>query len=112
MKRYVLHGAIFVAAVLIAATAHCQVPAGSGDPETGRAFALQACTPCHVVSTRQVSPRRFAIGPDFDVVANAATTTPSGLHAFLSTPHPTMPNLILTRQEQMDVIAYIMSLKR
>jgi hypothetical protein len=59
-----------------------------------------------------VSPRRFAVGPDFDVRANAETTTPSGLHAFLSAPHPTMPNLILTRQEQIDVIAYIMSLKR
>jgi mono/diheme cytochrome c family protein len=83
-----------------------------GDPATGQAFALQACTPCHVVSRRQVSPPRFAVAPSFDAIANAPTTTPSGLHAFLSTPHPTMPNLILSPEEQRNVIGYIMSLKR
>lgn len=98
--------------VLVAGQAIAQPADEHGDPGTGRAFALQVCTPCHVVSRRQLSPPRFAVAPTFEAVANAPTTTASGLHAFLSTPHPTMPNLILSRQEQRDVIAYIMSLKR
>lgn len=97
---------------LAAQIAVAQTPDDQGDPATGRAFALQVCTPCHVVARKQLSPPRFAVGPSFDSIAKAATTTPSGLRAFLSTPHANMPNLILTRQEQRDVIAYIMSLKR
>jgi mono/diheme cytochrome c family protein len=92
--------------------ADAQTQGGQGNAAAGRAFALQVCTPCHVVSRHQLSPPRFAVGPTFDAIANDATTTPSALHAFLSTPHPTMPNLILTRREQRNIIAYIMSLKR
>jgi mono/diheme cytochrome c family protein len=102
-----------IAGILFAiGTADAQAQRGQGDAAVGRAFALQVCTPCHVVSRHQLSPPRFAVGPAFDAIANDATTTPSGLHAFLSTPHPTMPNLILTRLEQRNIIAYIMSLKR
>lgn len=100
-----LTGALVIGQVAQAADEH-------GDPAIGRAFALQACTPCHVVSRRQLSPPRFAVAPSFDAIANADTTTPSGLRAFLSTPHPTMPSLILSPEEQSDIIEYIMSLKR
>jgi hypothetical protein len=34
------------------------------------------------------------------------------LRAFLQTPHPTMPNLMLTPDETDDVIAYLLTLKR
>jgi hypothetical protein len=34
------------------------------------------------------------------------------LQVFLVTPHPTMPNLVLTDSEAADVIAYILSLKK
>ncbi len=101
-----------LAGVLLAIQAVAQTADEHGDRSAGRAFALQVCTPCHVVSRRQLSPPRFAVAPTFDAIANASTTTASGLHAFLSTPHPTMPNLILFRREQRDVIAYIMGLKR
>lgn len=81
-----------------------------GDPVAGRAFALEACTPCHTVATDQLSPPRFAVAPDFRAIANTRAMTETALHAFLSTPHPTMPNLILSQHEQDDVIAYILSL--
>ena len=111
MRMLPLYGGM--AGVLFAiAVGDAQTERGHGNAAAGRAFALQVCTPCHVVSRDQLSPPRFAVGPTFDAIANDATTTPSGLHAFLSTPHPTMPNLILTRGEQRNIIAYIMSLKR
>lgn len=94
---------------LVGATAFAQVP---GDAKKGRAFALEVCTPCHVVAENQLSPRRLATAPDFRAIANARGMTETSLHAFLSTPHPSMPNLILSQVEQDDVIAYILSLRR
>ncbi len=82
-----------------------------GDPIAGRAFALEVCTPCHRVATDQLSPGRFAVAPDFRAIANTRAMTETALHAFLSTSHPSMPNLILSQHEQDDVIAYIVSLR-
>jgi hypothetical protein len=39
-----------------------------------------------------------------------ASTTSTSLNAFLSTPHPSMPDYALSRQEIADVSAYILSL--
>ena len=38
--------------------------------------------------------------------------TSSALHAFLATPRPTIPNLILDPQETEDVVAYILTLRK
>jgi cytochrome c len=105
----VIFGACLVAAAI---PAGAQNPPSEGNPAAGRAFALQACTPCHVVSPKQLSPGRFATAPDFQAIANTRAMTASALHAFLSSPHPTMPSLILSRQEEKNVIAYILSLRR
>lgn len=83
----------------------------TGDPAAGKAFALEVCTPCHVVAPRQISPRRFAVAPDFQAIANTSAMTKMALHAFLTSPHPTMPNLILSAEEERNVIAYILSLQ-
>lgn len=77
----------------------------------GRAFALHVCTPCHVVGSGQISPRRFAVAPDFHAIANTRGMTETALHAFLSSSHPTMPNLILSQKEQDNVIAYLLGLR-
>ena len=53
---------------LVGATAFAQVP---GDAKKGRAFALEVCTPCHVVAENQLSPRRLATAPEFLGIANA-----------------------------------------
>lgn len=111
MKQKTVFGMIFAFAASLAFSADAQPATDGGDPCAGREFALQTCTPCHVVSSKQRSPPRFAVAPSFDAIANHDTTTASGLHAFLSTPHPTLPNLLLTSREQADVIVYIMSLK-
>ncbi|MBV8614169.1 MAG: hypothetical protein JOY66_10420 [Acetobacteraceae bacterium] len=83
----------------------------SGDPAAGKAFALQVCTPCHVVAPDQLSPQRFAVAPDFNAIANTPAMSPMALHAFLSGAHPTMPNLVLSPDEERNVIAYILSLR-
>ena len=82
-----------------------------GDRRAGLAFAREVCTPCHIVAPDQLSPPRFASAPDFHGIANAPGMTELSLHAFLSSPHPSMPNLSLSQKKQDDVIAYILSLR-
>ncbi len=83
-----------------------------GDPAAGQAYALETCAQCH-----NVTARRFRIlgtfgAPDFYAVANAKTTTGTGLTVFLTTPHARMPNLIIAPEDRRNVIAYILSLRR
>jgi len=110
--RLLRAGLVFAIAATAASGAWAQGTDGEGSPGAGRRFALEVCTPCHVVAPRQVSPRRFATAPDFRAIANLSSTTAASLSAFLQTPHPTMPNLILTPEETRNVVSYILSLRR
>jgi len=81
-----------------------------GDPEAGGRLAREVCAACHVVAEDQmIDP---AVGPWFIDIAQHPATTALSLRAFLQTPHATMPDLILTREETEDIIAYILTLKR
>jgi hypothetical protein len=82
-----------------------------GNPVNGRELAREACNPRHRVSRRSTSPRRFVIAPDFTAIANTSGMTTTALKAFLATPRPKMPNLILTQEEAADIVAYILSLR-
>lgn len=97
---------------LAAAPAHAQLALPSGNPEKGRAFALEACSVCHVVAPGQRVSPRIANAVPFQRVANTEGMNGMKLQAILSTPHRVMPNLILTPEEAADVIAYILSLRQ
>lgn len=86
--------------------------ADAQDVAAGHALAREACRSCHVVDRVDPKPRLLTIGPPFVEIANTPGMTVMALHAFLATPHPKMPNLILTGREAADVIAYIRSLRR
>ena len=114
--RMLLTGTILVVS-LSASVAFGQAPFVGGNATKGKAFALGTCTPCHVVAHGQRSPERFspersADAPSFSAIANTKGMTATSLAAFLSSPHPTMPNLILSADEQRDVISYILGLGR
>ena len=83
-----------------------------GDPAAERTYALGICAQRHNVPVR--SARIFGSfgAPDFYAPANAKTTSMLGLNASLMTPHPTMPNLMITPEDRRNVIAYILSLRR
>ncbi len=112
MKRLMLAAGLGVALGLASLAANAQGSAQMGDLNTGRSFALQTCTPCHVVSPRQLAPPRFAVAPSFQSIADLPSTTSLSLQTFLVTPHPTMPNLVLSADEVGNVVAYILSLKK
>ena len=81
-----------------------------GDPANGAAIARSICAECHAVDVAQTrSPNAKA--PRFATVAKTPGMTPTALRVWLQSPHPTMPNLILSEPQKDDVIAYLLSLK-
>lgn len=91
------------------------VPAGAanlpGDVVSGRTLIEKSCSECHSVSAAERRKRSYR-APGFDEVAAKPQTTAISLRAFLQSPHPSMPNFILTPEERDDAIAYILSLKQ
>ena len=89
----------------------CALPAFAaekGDAKAGLEFAMEFCSSCHAVAGGY-SP--LAAATPFKEVADRPGMTGTALAVFLQTSHPTMPNLILDKQDMLDVIAYIQSLK-
>ena len=99
------------ASILAASGSAANAQDTSGNPEAGRVFARRVCSSCHAVTAEQASQRTIAIGPDFQTIANTSGLTATALRAFLQTPHPKMPNLILTPEQWADVIAFVLSLR-
>ena len=97
---------LVLAPALFAASSFAQT---ASETATGRQLAIRMCADCHRVTAQQAAPRGTA--PSFAAIANLTSTTQMALHAFLSTPHANMPNLVLKPQEQNEVIAYILSLR-
>jgi len=96
-------------AVLLGAAAGANAQS-YGDAEKGRAFAQRACAECHaVLKGQQQSPHPVA--PSFTRIAQTPTISGIALEVLLTTPHETMPNLVLSADERANVIAYIQTLK-
>lgn len=81
----------------------------SGDPQEGRVLAERSCASCHGIDAKTRSPDPRA--PAFRRVAQTPGMTAVALRAALQTSHRTMPNIVLSKQERENVIAYILSLK-
>lgn len=82
-----------------------------GDRKAGFAYADQVCSECHAVRGGQrVSPHERA--PSFETVANSRGMTEMALRVWFQSPHPSMPNLLLSEKQGDDLVAYILSLKK
>jgi len=75
----------------------------------GRVLAQRECAACHGVTPG--APSRAAGAPNFTAVAITPGMSPLALRVALQTPHPSMPNLVLSPDELRDIAAYIMSLR-
>ena len=102
---------VMLASILVASTLAANAQEASGDSEAGRVYAREVCSPCHAVTAEQATQRMIAIAPDFPAIANTPGLTATALRAFFQTPHPKMPNLILTPEQSADVIAFLLSLR-
>lgn len=79
-----------------------------GDPEHGRGLVRQWCVTCHVVGQ---DGRGADVGPALPILLQDNLRTPDEIRGWLANPHPSMPDLSLTRQEIEDVVAYLESLR-
>ena len=89
-----------------------QLAAGQelGEASAGYDYATKICAGCHAIQKgANASPNEKA--PPFEAVANTRGMTEMALRVWFQTPHPTMPNLMMTARQKDDVIAYISSLK-
>lgn len=81
-----------------------------GNRLRGHEMARQNCAECHAVEDNDArSPNPDA--PTFRTIAAVPGMTALALTAALNTSHRSMPNILLTREEQANLIAYILSLK-
>ncbi len=84
----------------------------TGSVEEGRRLALGVCAECHEVAEKQRPPRPPVPNvPSFYDLSDDPAVTPYYLRAFFRTPHRNMPNIMLSRDETDNIIAYIQSLK-
>lgn len=81
------------------------------DVEAGKHIAQTWCSGCHRITAEDSKTGSDAV-PSFSSIAQEESTTSISLAAFLSTPHPRMPNYALSRTEMRDVSAYILSLRK
>lgn len=75
----------------------------------GRALAEQWCAGCHLVSPEQTVGGDGA--PAFATIAADTTKSDAALAAWISDPHPPMPNPGLSRDQIDAVIAYLRSIR-
>ena len=104
LNKYGLAALFLVSGASVASTQNL------GDAKSGLVYAEGVCAECHAVKRGQrVSPHERA--PAFQVVANSRGMTELALRVWFQSPHPSMPNLMLTEKLSDDLIAYILSLK-
>jgi mono/diheme cytochrome c family protein len=76
------------------------------DVAQGERIAKRWCAACHIVANDQTQA-----SADVAPFADAARhKTNAELAAFLTDPHPKMPDMSLTREEIADLVAYMRSL--
>jgi len=92
--------------------------AQEGDAEAGQALAVEVCASCHAVLPGEgvdpdpdPLPFQKLVPLPFEDIANTPGVTETVLTVWLTTSHPTMPDIVLADDERRNVIAYILSLK-
>jgi len=91
----------------------------AADPAQGQKVALNVCAACHVVAKRQSTPPILRPpAPSFTSIANRKDVSAEKIRNFVQTTHATvgqpynMPNPELTEDQDADVAAYVMSLRK
>ena len=100
---------VSVGAVTLATASAAFAAGDSVEATSGRLLAEKWCAECHVPGS--AARGRPGVAPSFRAVANDPATTERSVRVFLRSPHPTMPNVSLTREQSDDIVAYILSLK-
>lgn len=82
----------------------------AADAYNGSRLAERWCMSCHIVSSTQSGGIDGTLS--FASIAQKADFSAEKLTFFLLDPHPTMPNMSLSRNEAQDLAAYIAQQRR
>lgn len=94
--------------ILLLATSTTASAQSSVAADNGRTLAQRWCASCHDISGTTSSDA----APGFRALAGRSDVTAQTLSDFLKAPHPPMPDLMLSRNEIAELVAYIESLKQ
>ncbi len=101
---------LLVVVPFVMAASFCSSAAqAAGDGDQGKRLAQRWCAACHVVANDQTHGADNV--PTFSSIAKIPGFDAGRIAAFLSDPHPKMPDMQLTTSETADLAAYIVSLK-
>lgn len=79
----------------------------AGDAARGQALANTWCASCHLVDPNGTGKDT---APPFPQIAKQGLPDQDEARAFVTAPHPPMPNFDLTRDQIDDIVAYLNSL--
>ena len=85
--------------------------AAAQDVERGHQLAQRWCAGCHTVERSPAAARADGI-PSFPAVAAIPGTSAERLRAAMNPAHGRMPDLSLSKRDQDDLAAYILSLRQ
>ena len=102
--RPLLVGAV-IAALGVPSLAAAERP---GDPQAGYEYAKSVCSGCHGISAE---PSPMPKATRFREVSDRPGMTGTALRVWMESTHPTMPNIIVAKQDMLNVVAYILDLK-
>ncbi len=100
---------LMLACAIMFALAACGKGEAAGDREEGQHLARQWCSSCHSVDDTQEGSDA---APAFSNIAISRGEDVAWVKAWLSSPHPAMPDMNLSREEVDDIISYLSSLAR
>ncbi len=80
------------------------------DAMRGLALAMQTCAGCHLIGDGRAKTASASV-PSFRIIANRKHQSAESIMSALVLPHPPMPDTHLTREEVMDIIAYLDTLR-
>jgi mono/diheme cytochrome c family protein len=106
MERAMVWSIAFMASLLASSQAQAQQ---IDRAKRGLFVARQVCAQCHAVEKRsRRSPD--AAAPRFDDIANSPGMTATAISVALqTTPHRTMPNVRMNRDELSNLVTYILA---
>lgn len=99
-----------LSAAVVMASGGLSPVALAGDAENGHQLARQWCAGCHLVGPGEKSSGTDS-APPFVEIAKDPAETAERLKGWLNQPHPAMPDLMLSRDQNDDLVSYLLSLR-
>jgi mono/diheme cytochrome c family protein len=110
MQVNALCARLAVTALMISELAIAAFAQQSGDAAKGRAYAQSICAECHGVLPSDTTSRVQGVAT-FNTIANTPGMTDRALVVWLRTSHSNMPNLIVSGEDTVNLVAYFDSLR-